>query len=567
MSKHYDIADTVSELFKRKDPRSIFLARQLMFMHSPLSKIVELYLYDNEGSPQSLDGFPMMRPIYDEIPRRLLLKCSRKTLKSTLISNMISLNMVRYNYYKMLYVGPNEQFTKYFSSNYLAARFESPRLKEIIQGLSKNDVFEKTLKDTNSSVILKYASDDATRTRGPATDQNIHDEVQDMNHDILPIIKETMALSKFKREIFAGTPLTTDNTIHQLWKKANQFEWVIKCKACNHWNSLTVDNEPLKMIQKHGFSCSKCERLIDTSTGQWADFNPGDRDLVGYHLAQPLLPHFNKDPREWNDIYLKCKNSNYSQLQIYNEVFGLAYDVGSKPITEEQLKALCVLGPINKAYSKGKNRYQVVTMGCDWGVNMETSRTTGCMLGMREDGICEVFFATIYKDFDYDGHIAALARRAKDYADFAAVDAGPDVNRGINFAKQFNPQKTQLVAYRPTKYIQFTDTPAHAIDWSQTRWVLHRSDTFSFTLNLLKKGKILFPQWDDMSECMQDILNIFIEVKEGPLRAELFYRHAPGNPDDFFHALNFAVVQAYLWAGDPLLQAISSSSQDAASAF
>ncbi|NBQ67398.1 MAG: hypothetical protein EBU46_00660 [Nitrosomonadaceae bacterium] len=556
----------MEQLFRRNDPQSLFLARQLMFSRVPLSKLVEMYLYDNEGGPQVLDGFPMMRPIYDKIPRRLLLKCSRKTLKSTLISNMISLNMVRYNFYKMLYIGPNEQFTKYFSSNYLAARFDSPKLKSIIRGLSKNDVFEKTLKDTNSNVILKYASDDATRIRGPATDHNIHDEVQDMDFDILPIVKETMALSKYKREIFAGTPLTTDNTIHQLWKGANQFEWVMKCLGCNHWNSLTIDNEPLKMIQRAGLSCSKCSRLLDSKMGQWADFNAGEHNLVGYHLAQPILPHFNTTDFEWKDIYTKCHSSDYSQLQIYNEVFGLAFDTGTKPITEEQLQSLCSLGEMATVHYRGKHRYQVITMGVDWGVNMETSRTTGCILGLRDDGVCEVFYAKIFKDFDYDLHIRTLAQRAKDYADFAACDSGPDPNRGINFARLYDPQRTQLVQYRQMSFVQQTIVPPNAVDWSQTRWALHRSDSFSFTLNLLKKGKILFPRWEDLGECMQDILNIFIEVKEGPLKAELFYRHAPDAPDDFFHALNYAVCQAYLWAGDPLLQAMSTSSQDAASA-
>ena len=121
---------------------------------------------------------------------------------------------------------------------------------------------------------------------------------QNMLVDILPIVSETMTMSPIKRETYAGTPLTTDNTINELWKTAHQFEWAVKCEHCNHWNTLTEDNEPIKMIQKQGFSCSKCLKLINTLTGQWVDVNPGEREIFGYHgiLAQPINTTLQSQP-------------------------------------------------------------------------------------------------------------------------------------------------------------------------------------------------------------------------------------------------------------------------------
>jgi hypothetical protein len=86
----------------------------------------------------------------------------------------------------------------------------------------------------------------------------------------------------------------------------------------------------------------------------------------------------------------------------------------------------------------------------------------------------------------------------------------------------------------------------------------------TFIFNLLKEGKILFPNWDQMNECHSDILNIFVEVKEGMLRQELVYRHPASKPDDFFHALNFAVCQAHMVSNNPVLNAPSSTSVDEA---
>jgi hypothetical protein len=560
----HDVIGKIQELFSRKDKRSIFRARQLMFLTNPLSNIVERYLYDNEGQLQKLHNFPMMRNIYDEIPQKLLLKCSRKTLKSTLLSNVITLNMIRYNHYHMLYLGPNEKFTKYFSSNYLSARFASPSIQKIVTGLRKDDVFEKILGDTESSVLLAYASEDATRTRGPATDHNIHDEVQDMHFDILPIVAETMTLSGFKREIFAGTPLTKDNTINNLWKRSNQLEWMTKC-GCGHWNSLTEENDALKMIREEGYSCSKCSKLINTREGLWVETNPNVKnEITGFHLAQPILPHFNQDPKEWKNIYTKVTSGRYSIGQVHNEVFGIAYDVGSKPITEEQLKAVCVLGNMDTVLERRKQDYVVFTLGADWGVNMSSSRTAAAMCALRSDGIIEVFFAKIYKDFDYDAQIKDLALRSNAVNAFNAADGGPDPNRAIQLARYTDFNRTQIVRYEHGKFIQHQDIPKNAIDPSQYRWCLHRSDTITFTLNLIKNKQILFPQWDHVSECMQDILNMYIEVKEGALRQELFYRHGDDAPDDFLHALNFAAVQAHVWAGNMALRGTSSSHSDPA---
>lgn len=563
-----DILSGVRQLFATKNPKSIFLARQMLFSQIPASVWVERYLLDNEGNRQSLEKFPMMREIYDQLPQKLLLKCSRKTLKSTLLSNTICLNMIRWNAYKMLYVAPQEASTKYFSSNYVSPRFDSPELKKIfVKGWQKNDVYEKIFADTDSAILFKYARDDATRCRGPATDHNIHDEVQDIHFDILPIIRETMALSRFKREFFAGTPLTTDNTINELWKRSSQMEWATKCTGCNHWNMLTMENNPMKMIQPKGLSCSRCSKLLDTTQGIWVSAleDHTKKDLVmGYHLAQPILPHFNQTAKGWNEIYNKVTDGNYGAHQVYNEVFGIAYDVGSKPITQEELKNLCCLGRIRddssqlRILNENRHNYACTSTGVDWGVNMITSRTAVVHGGLRTDGRFEVFDAKIFNTLDYEKHIEEIAKTANATGSLVAADGGPDPIRSHKLGEQTAPDRMFIVRYGNGKLVQYFDMPNGASDWRANRYVMHRSDCLSFTFRLLKAGKILFPDWLDMETCLGDILNEFIETKEGAVES-LLYSHAPNKPDDFLHALTFAVVTAYAWAGDTMLQGTSSS--------
>jgi hypothetical protein len=563
---HTEVKDTVERLLASGTRAGTFRARQLMFSVLPPSHFVENFLFDNEGRLQDLSDFPMLKQVYDNMPQKLLLKCSRKTLKSTLLSNFVCLNLIRWNYYKMLYVGPQELTVKYFSSNYLPPRFESPRIKKLlVKGWDKNDVFEKIMGDTRSSVLFRYVKDDATRARGPAVDCIVYDEVQDMFYDQIPIIQETMALSPYKREIFAGTPLDSGNTIHSLWKTSNQLEWMMRC-GCGHWNSLTEGNDPMKMIMPHGLSCSKCSRRIHAREGLWAAGNPKGSLMTGYHLAQPILPFFNESEKEWKEIYVKCTSGKYDEKKIMNEVFGLTFDTGTKPITEEEIRRVCTLGPIHDDRGKlrilnaNRGRYRLYTVGVDWGVSMVQARTICTAGAMRSDGVYEVYYVKIFSGFDYEGHIHQIANIANDVNAFCVSDSGPDPIRGIKLCELTSPARSQLAAYRRTKVIQYFDQGDY--DWRQNRWVLHRSDVISLVIRQIKAGKILFPQWEDVSDYMQDLLNVYVEVKDGMYGQEMFYNHNPNQPDDAMHSLLFAVCAGYMAAGDACLQGPSSSSRE-----
>jgi hypothetical protein len=306
----------------------------------------------------------------------------------------------------------------------------SPKIKKmLVKGWDKNDVFEKIMGDTRSSILFRYVKDDATRVRGPAVDCIVYDEVQDMVYDQIPIIQETMALSPYKREIFAGTPLDTTNTIHSLWKTTNQLEWMMKC-GCGHWNSLTEGNDPMKMIMAHGLSCSKCSKRLNAREGEWAAGNPTNFLMTGYHLAQPILPFFNETEKEWKEVYEKCTSGKYDQKKIMNEVFGLTFDLGTKPITEEELRKVCVLGRMTDSTGKkliqeqNKGRYSIYTLGVDWGVSMVQSRTVCTIGAMRNDGVYEVFFTKIYRGFDHEAHIRNIADLANDYNAYCVADSG-----------------------------------------------------------------------------------------------------------------------------------------------
>jgi hypothetical protein len=351
-----------------------------------------------------------------------------------------------------------------------------------------------------------------------------------------------------------------------MWLTSNQLEWMMKCESCNHWNSLTEGNEPLKMVQPAGLSCSKCGKIISSRKGEWVCTNPAKEHLMtGYHLAQPILPHFNEDPKEWREIYQKVHSGSAELNVVMNETFGLSFDIGSKPITQEELIKVCTLGKQYEdssekslaIYNQRKRTYVGFTMGVDWGVSMAQSRTVATLGGIRSDGIYEVLMAKVYKGYDYEAHIKHIAEQANFVSAYCVSDSGPDPIRGIKLCELTGDNRSQLAAYRRTKMIQHFEPGTY--DWRQNRWVLHRSDVISLVIRKIKEGKILFPCWEDVSEYMQDLLNVYMEVRDGLYGQELIYDHHPKQPDDAMHSLVYAVCAGYMLIGDLVLNGPSSS--------
>jgi hypothetical protein len=179
---------------------------------------------------------------------------------------------------------------------------------------------------------------------------------------------------------------------------------------------------------------------------------------------------------------------------------------------------------------------------------------------IRNDGVYEVIFVKIFSGFDHEAHIHTIARIANDLNAFCVADSGPDPIRGIKLCELTSPTRSQLATYRRSKVIQHYDEGQY--DWRQNRWVLHRTDVISLVIRQLKAGKILFPNWEEVSDYMQDILNVYVEVRDGMFGQDMFYGHKDSQPDDAIHSLLFAVCAAYMAVGDISLQGASSSSRE-----
>lgn len=188
-----------------------------------------------KGEKFSLDEYPHMRRIYNTNADEVVMKFSRQTAKSTTLANMMLANASMTSDLRQLYVSPAVAQTQEFSRDKIEPVIkQSPFMRKyMVNSKMVQNVLKKEF--ANRSVIdLRYALLDADRIRGISADWNFFDETQDLRKDVIGVIKETMARSMVKRTVYAGTPKRTKGTLADYWFNSTQYEYALKCEACNH---------------------------------------------------------------------------------------------------------------------------------------------------------------------------------------------------------------------------------------------------------------------------------------------------------------------------------------------
>ena len=183
-------------------------------------------------------------------------------------------------------------------------------------------------------------------TRGIPADMINIDEIQDIITDNIPVIEQCASHSYWKIFCYSGTPKSLDNTIEVYWADfSTQNEWAVPCERHGvprdpstwHWNILGSRN-----IGKNGLICAKCGNTISAGhpNAMWVSMQPVTPNNVnrvtfeGYRIPQIMVPWV-----DWGEI-LTAKE-RYPTVQFNNEVLGLSYDSGARPLTRAQVKAIC----------------------------------------------------------------------------------------------------------------------------------------------------------------------------------------------------------------------------------
>jgi len=493
-----------------------------------------------------------LRPIYDTSHKRLLLKAGRQVEKSSYVGNRILTYCSLIPYFRSLYVSPSNTQTKVFSRDRVKEPIEvSPEIRSLTNTKLLSNILEKKFIN-GSQITMRFAFLNADRVRGVPADMINIDELQDVLLDNIPVIEECASHSSYKLHTYSGTPKSLDGTIEHYWSKfSTQNEWVVPCrhhgtpknKGSWHWNILAEDN-----IGKEGLICDKCGEPIHPMDpdAQWASLNPKPRvekPFEGYRIPQLMVPWV-----EWDDILHKQRQ--YSRAKFYNEVLGLSYDSGTRPLTRQDVRDNCWSKLSMQHYLEVAEKYSSgypVFMGIDWSGGSENAFTVVCLAAYLPITSGEEFVYFYFKRFEgLESEPEVQIREIMRLIDkFNVSYVGADYGGG------FWPNDTLVRQYgaEKIKKYQWVGNVKRKIKWDPQlgvpRYVCHRTEVMSDYFNAVKRRDVFrYPRWEEFEEPFAgDFLNIFSEYNDR-LRMDV-YKHAPGCPDDSFHSALFCFLASF----------------------
>lgn len=479
-----------------------------------------------DGDPWRFVDRPYIFPIVNSKFKRTLLLASRQVEKSTTLAG-INLAKACLNKNKnFLYVAPTMKQTGVFSRKKIDEVFEtSPLLKKAFYPGHKGfRVEEKRLKNY-ATMYFRSAYHDADSIRGITSDGTSFDEIQDMLPEVIPVI-EACSQKKLDAQFFyAGTPKTYDNTIHLKWEQSTQCEWHVKCFHCGHYNNLGVDNV---LLDKPGIWCSKCQGDIDPLYGCWVEAK--ESDMAGFRLPYLIIP---KRYLDFKELFWKMRN--YDTASLMNEVFGVSYDNGKKPITREQLIEAC--DKDRHMWNELPQSFRSTTMyaGIDWGGGQHSYT----ILTIGYPDVARNAFCIVYNkkfvgaEADPENLLHSLASLI---VRFNAKVIGADFGFGFGLNDRLRKMLSHEYVYATFRHAYIKKYVAY--DQAGETYVTNRTETMTDLFNGLKSGRVRPYCWNEFEEFGRDYLNINSEYSE-TLR-QLRYVHT--QPDDAFHSTLYAYL-------------------------
>ncbi len=509
------------------------------------SQFCESLLYLN-SQPLSLADYPHMRYIYDVTYKNVVLKFSRQTAKSTTMANIMVADAVMRpkdpnkggtGGFQQMYISPTVDQTKIFSHDRLSPVIEgSPWVKRnFTDSKLVQNVFMKQLKN-GGKMYLRYALLNADRIRGFSVDKIYYDECQDLREDIMPVADETMSRSFYKERVFSGTPKLTKGTLASLWFRSTMNEFMPKCEHCGKWNILDDKN-----IGKSGLICKYCGKGLNPRNGQWVRTGKAANDKyksIGFRVC---ALHFYGAPWvNWqNDIILKYETQ--PRNIFFNETLALEYDDGVSPLTEADIKRHCTGGPmVDRPNSHTKMSH--IYIGVDYGpINSNDSYTVLLVL-MPEGQRVRVLFAKRYV-----GKEADFAYLHNDIVDVFRTWNARLIGADHGMGEASNSELRSRLGIDKVVAFQHQSNQKEELKWNAklNAYTTSRTQIMTKFFSDIKRGKFIFPQWEDWEPFARDLLAPVVDYDKD--KTKMFYVNQ--QPDDIFHAMIYGTTAYELIKG------------------
>lgn len=530
-------------------------------------------LLNLKGEPYSLKRYFPFEPFFHTwMARRVLLKTGRQVSKSTSLAARGVAQSICMPYFSTLYVTPLFEMIRRFSQNYVRPFIEtSPFSKLFVGATTVKSVLQRSFLN-HSQMIFSFAFLDAERTRGVSADQNVYDEVQDLDKDFIPIIRETMSGSKFGGiESYAGTPKTLENTIEALWLDSSQAEWMIPCHhmGCGYQNIPALTHDLIDMIGPYrdditfdnpGITCRKCGKPVLPHIGFWVHRYPErKKTFAGFHVPQMIMPMHYGDREKWEILLGKQAGKGNTQSHVFfNEVCGESYDTGARLVTVTDLKKAAIL-PWRNVASEAKKHlgdYTHRVLSVDWGGGGQdrTSFTSLAVLGIKLDGVIDVIWG--FRSLTPHEHL----REAKlcievmntfschlfvhDYTGAGAIRETLMNQAGIPLKNIVPIQYQAATRSAIIQYKEASNTNPRG------RYLMDKPRSLVLTCTQIKLGQLRFFEYDykdaDNTGLINEFLALVEEKTDSRTGRDIYGVHRdPHLADDFAQAVNQGCITLY----------------------
>ena len=574
--------------FEDPSTRDLILAnRYLRKRYIPTLKSLLPLLLTLKGKPYTLKNYFPFEPFFrTRVAKRTLLKTGRQVSKSTSLAAQGVVFSNSIPYFSTLYVTPLFEMIRRFSHQYVREFIEGSPAKRLITGThTVNQILQRSFLN-GSSMFFSYAFMDAERTRGIPADKNVIDEIQDMQHEFLQIIHETLSGSDYGIIQYAGTPKSLENTMQVLWEETSQAEWAIRCQVggCNHWNIPASEWDLLDMIgpwhrgisqKTPGVVCSQCRKPLNPRLGGWVHrYRERRWKFAGYHVPQIIMPMHYGNQEKWDVLVGKMQGrSNTTFKTFLNEVCGESCDEGSKLVTVTDLKEAAKLPWHNRWTDAIKHRksYTHCIVAVDWGggggrlssgagkkkgedQRLRTSFTSIAVMGRLPDGKIDVIWghrSLRTHDWEYEAALV-LEIISKFKATHLVHDyGGAGVGREVLIVQAGFPVSNVVPCryHGPASHGIMTHKPAtedHPRDW----YSVDKSRSLVTVCQCIKNGIIRFFQYDhkgaDDAGLLHDFLSLIEEKATSRIGTDPYYITSnPNMSDDFAQAVNIGACT--LW--------------------
>lgn len=496
-----------------------------------------LYL---DGKPFTLKHLPYLIPILNCNAEREMLMTGRQVGKSTTLAAEILLEAVSLRHYRSAYIAPRDLQITQFSHDRLSTMIkESPYIQNFIDSSVIQQSHEKGF-TTDSSVHLYSCYLTADSIRGYSANSLYIDEIQDILLDNIPIIEECTARKNPIRILYCGTPKTFDNTIQKKWEQTTQHYWAIKCTHCGHWNvPIKEENLGIEFLQ-----CANCKKQIVCTDGEYVALYP-ERDFVGFHISQAMIAGAPGTGIPWSRLREKVDNPLYGKNKLYNECLGFSYDVGSKLLTESELRQ-CVdtTMPMNLQRKAEWNMYTVCA-GVDWGVLGGNTRTVLTIGGLDKNKNLRVIYA---KKFPVDEDPAQQVDNIATIINSAGVSCVCADRGGGVYANGFLKHKLKRASLHEIEYKAKVNAGMQYNKDSQS-WITDRTRALAGIIAGIKSNTIIFPAMPFGTEFFPDLLTLSCAYNDR-LHCFQILRESTVT-DDFAHALTYLRIAAKYITASP----------------